>query len=85
MQLDARDQEAAVRQAQAGRATAEASLRDAERILTDTQTLFARGLGATLRGARFNRNAQRHLNSSSSAARRPGDLVLDRDLVRTAC
>lgn len=46
IQLDARDQEAAVQQAQAQRATRDAALRDAERTLTDTQTLFSRGLVA---------------------------------------
>lgn len=44
VQLDARDQEAAVRQVQAQQAMREAALRDAERTLIDTQTLFARGL-----------------------------------------
>lgn len=46
VQLDARDQEAAVTQAQAQRAIHEAALRDAERTLADTQILFARGLVA---------------------------------------
>jgi RND family efflux transporter MFP subunit len=59
VQLDARDQEAAVRQAEAGRASGEASLRDAERTLADTQTLFARGLvaDAARRKAQLERDA----------------------------
>lgn len=44
VQLDARDQEAAVQQAQAQREMRETALRDAERTLADTQTLLARGL-----------------------------------------
>ena len=44
VQLDARDQEAAVQQALAQRATRDATLRDAERTLSDTMTLVTRGL-----------------------------------------
>lgn len=47
VQLDARDQEAAMRQAQAQRATSAAALQDAERTLADTQTLFAGGVVTT--------------------------------------
>lgn len=46
IQLDARDQEAAVQQAQAQRALRETALRDAERTLLDAKTLFERGLVA---------------------------------------
>lgn len=44
VQLDARDQEAAVQQALAQRATREAAFRDAQRTLNDTMTLLKRGL-----------------------------------------
>ena len=74
VQLDARDQEAAVQQAQAQRAMREAALRDAERTLVDTQTLFARGLvaDAARRKAQLERDtadqALRNQDAALSAA-----------------
>ena len=70
VQLDARDQEAAVRQAEAGRASAGASLRDAERTLADTQTLLARGLvaDAARRKAQLERDAAEQSLRAQDAA-----------------
>lgn len=65
VQLDARDQQAAVQQAQAQRALREAALRDAERTLEDTRTLFKRGLVAD--AAR--RRAQLEYDSAEQALR----------------
>jgi RND family efflux transporter MFP subunit len=75
VQLDARDQEAAVQQAQAQRAMREAALRDAERTLVDTQTLLKRGLvaDAARRKAQLERDtadqALRDQDAALSAAR----------------
>lgn len=74
VQLDARDQEAAVQQAQAQRAMRQAALRDAERTLADTQTLLARRLvaDAARRKAQLERDtadqALRNQDAALSAA-----------------
>lgn len=70
VQLDARDQEAAVQQAQAQRAASAAALQETERTLADTQTLFAGGVvtNAARRKAQLARDtAEQSLRAQNAA------------------
>lgn len=70
VQLDARDQEAAVLQAQAQRAMSEGLLRDVQRTLADTQALLKRGLvsDAARRKAQLDYDAAEQLLRTADAA-----------------